>query len=60
MFEIVASQSRRLRWVRFDQKVFRELLGKLTEFNGYLQELSYGYECRTPEAATQRTTLEIV
>ena len=60
MVKNVASHPRRLRWVAFDQKVFRELLGKLTEFNGYLQELLYGHELRALEAATQRTTLEIV
>ena len=60
MVKNVASHPLRLRWVGFDQKVFRELLGKLTEFNGYLQELLYGHDLRALEAATQRTTLEIV
>ena len=60
MVRNVASHPRRLRWVEFDQKVSRELLGKLTEFNGYLQELLYGHELRALEAATRRTTVEIV
>ena len=61
MVKNVASHpQKRLRWVAFDQKVFRELLGKLTEFNGHLQELLHGHEARALEAATQRSFLEIV
>ena len=60
MVKNVVSHPRRLRWVAFDQKVFRGLLGKLSDFNGYLQELLHGHEARALEAATQATFLQIV
>ena len=60
MVKNAASHPRKLRWVEFDSDVFKALLAKLHELNGYLRNLLHGQEARALEVATRQTSLELV
>jgi hypothetical protein len=56
----VASEPKRLRWVAFDEQVFKDMLCKLVEFNDYLRELLDSHHARKLDETTRNTYLEMV
>ncbi|KAL8975469.1 MAG: hypothetical protein Q9197_000324 [Variospora fuerteventurae] len=60
MAKDIAKNPRRLVWVAFDEKVFVNLLGRLTELNDYLQELLHGHQARRLEQITEKTYMDMV
>jgi hypothetical protein len=56
----VVTEPKRLRWVVFDEGVFKDLLRQLTEYNNYLHELMQGHHARKLEEMTRSTFVEMV
>lgn len=60
MAKDIAKNPKQLVWVAFDEQVFKNLLGRLTELNDYLQELLHGHQARKLEQMTEKTYMEMV
>ncbi|KAL8933438.1 MAG: hypothetical protein Q9211_005782 [Gyalolechia sp. 1 TL-2023] len=60
MAKDLVKNPKRLVWVAFDEQVFVNLLGRLTELNDSLQELLHGHQARKLEQATEKTYMEMV
>ncbi|KAI4183576.1 MAG: hypothetical protein LQ346_006289 [Caloplaca aetnensis] len=60
MAKDIVKNPKRLKWVAFDEQVFKSLLGRLTELNDYLHELLHGHQARKLEQMTEKAYMEMV